>query len=101
VGVPAFFNIGRFEGFGEFHGARAKPPLSLKILGQVPEKSGTSHREASAPENGSGMAVALPRCGFRSLNAGNRVEKIYTFACLPACLPACLLSLNHYRINGL
>jgi len=25
LGVPAFFDIGRFEGFGEFHGVRAKP----------------------------------------------------------------------------
>ena len=24
LGVPAFFNVGRFEGFGEFHGVRAK-----------------------------------------------------------------------------
>jgi len=39
LGVPAFFDVSRFEGFGEFHGVRAKAALSQKTLGHVPKKT--------------------------------------------------------------
>ena len=34
LGVPALFDVSGFEGFGEFHGERAKGGLSQRNLGQ-------------------------------------------------------------------
>jgi hypothetical protein len=51
LGVPAFFDVSRFEGFGEFHGVRAKAALSQKSPGRVPKTRVTSLKTKTRPQD--------------------------------------------------